>query len=56
MKRLRELELREDDQRVRLDKVKKRFEIIGKGAADCDGYTSNTEEATFIVRFEVDDY
>lgn len=49
MKRLKELELKEDDQRTRLEKVRKRFEVIGKGAADCDGYTSNTEEATFIV-------
>lgn len=49
-KRLRDLELREDDQRTRLEKLRKRFEVIGKGAADCDGYTSNTEEATFIVR------
>ncbi len=30
--------------------VKVRLEVIGKGASDCDGYTSNTEEATFIVR------
>ena len=29
--------------------VKVRLEVIGKGASDCDGYTSNTEEATFIV-------
>ncbi len=29
--------------------MKKRLDRIGKGTADCDGYTSNTEEATFIV-------
>lgn len=32
-----------------MEKLRKRFEVIGRGAADCDGYTSNTEEATFIV-------
>eukprot|EP00347_Sterkiella_histriomuscorum_P007817 403347449 len=47
-KRLKDLENREEDQRSRLEKLRKRFETIGKGAADCDGYTSNTEEATFI--------
>ncbi|CDW88775.1 UNKNOWN [Stylonychia lemnae] len=48
-KRLRDLKHREEDQSMRLELVKKRFEFIGKGAQDCDGYTSNTEEATFIL-------
>jgi len=48
-KRLRNLKDREEDQSMRLESLKKRFEFIGKGAQDCDGYTSNTEEATFIV-------
>ena len=39
----------ENDQRERLENVKSRLERIEKGALDCDGYTSNTEEATFIV-------
>ena len=52
-KRVKELELKENDQRGRLERVRRRFEVIGKGAADCDGYTSNTEEATFIVSFGV---
>lgn len=49
LKRLKELEDGERDQAKRLERAKERFEAIGKGANDCDGYTSNTEEATFIV-------
>ncbi len=50
MKRLKELEAKEADERQRLSNVKARLEAIAIGAADCDGYTSNTEEATFIVK------
>lgn len=49
MKRYNELKEGESEQRRRLMDVKKRLDRIGKGTADCDGYTSNTEEATFIV-------
>jgi len=49
VKRYNELKEGEKDQRHRLINVKKRFERMGKGASDCDGYTSNTEEASFIV-------
>ena len=50
MKRYRDLTAAETDHQDRLAEVKKRFDRIAKGAGDCDGYTSNTEEATFIVR------
>ena len=50
-KRLGDLENREINQRERLEIIRTRLEEIGKGASDCDGYTSNTEEATFIVNF-----
>jgi len=43
------LEMQEDEMRARLNKIKKRFLIIHKGGNDCDGYTSNSEEANFIV-------
>lgn len=48
-KRHKELLGQSLEHRERLVGVKKRLERIGKGASDCDGYTSNTEEATFIV-------
>lgn len=50
MKRHNEVKYSEDDQRKRLEQVKNRLDRIAKGAQDCDGYTSNTEEATFIVK------
>lgn len=50
MKRHNEMKFAEEDQRKRLEAIKGRLERISKGASDCDGYTSNTEEATFIVR------
>jgi hypothetical protein len=28
--------------------VKAKLDVLGKGAHDCDGYTSNAEEETFI--------
>lgn len=43
------LEMKEDDLRRRLNELKKRFKVIHKGGEDCDGYTSNPEETTFIV-------
>jgi hypothetical protein len=49
MKRYKDLTAAEIDHQDRLAEVKKRFDRIAKGAGDCDGYTSNTEEATFIV-------
>lgn len=48
LNRIKEVEIKENDQRGRLAKIRVRLEVIGKGALDCDGYTSNTEEATFI--------
>lgn len=41
--------MKEDDLRQRLNDIKKRFKVIYKGGEDCDGYTSNPEEDTFIV-------
>lgn len=41
--------MKEDDLRKRLADIKKRFKVIYKGGEDCDGYTSNPEETTFIV-------
>ena len=32
----------------RLESISKRIDLIGKGADDCNGYTSNPEEGTFI--------
>lgn len=32
----------------RLESIYKRIDLIGKGADDCNGYTSNPEEGTFI--------
>lgn len=52
-KRHKELLGQGSEQRERLAGVKKRLERIGKGASDCDGYTSNTEEATFIVNYSL---
>ena len=48
MKRYRELQEGEQEQRKRLEDVMVKLERIRKGTSDCDGYTSNTEEATFI--------
>lgn len=40
--------MKEDDLRRRLHDLKKRYKVIHKGGEDCDGYTSNPEETTFI--------
>lgn len=49
MKRIKMVEGKALDQSERLARIALRFEALDKGASDCDGYTSNTEEATFIV-------
>jgi hypothetical protein len=51
MKRWRQLSAAENNQERRLDTVKTRLDRIAKGGNDCDGYTSNTDEATFVVRY-----
>lgn len=45
-----EIQRKNNSQQLRLEEVKRRLDVIAKGAQDCDGYTSNSEEATFIVR------
>jgi len=49
MKRLKEFDSFEKDQRKRLNDVQKRLDKISKGGRDIDGYTSSPEETTFIV-------
>jgi hypothetical protein len=45
--------MKEEDLRRRLNELKKRFKTIHKGGEDCDGYTSNPDETTFIVSYIV---
>jgi len=47
-KRIKEAEHMEKEQRRRLQEIQKRFERVERGAGECDGYTSNAEEGTFI--------
>lgn len=48
MKLIEELERLNNDHIERLADIKVRLDTIGKGADDCNGYTSNPEEGTFI--------
>ena len=52
--RLNDLEYRVNDQRARLEKVGRQHLQLGKGADDSDGYTSTSEEATFVYSLQTD--
>ncbi len=43
------MKLLESNERERILVVHERLRRINKGAQECDGYTSNSEESTFIV-------
>ena len=46
-----DLKDRNNDHMRRMEQIKIKLEVIDSGAKDCDGYTSNSEETTFIVTF-----
>ena len=46
-----DLKDRNNDHMRRLEQIKIKLEVIDSKAKDCDGYTSNSEETTFIVTF-----